>query len=302
MIIWQWRVLKIDLLIIWRLWTFEFFVLSFFIIFVDRFHGFVVKHRLLLFVDETQPLLVLDNFEQFSQISIDHAVKIELQNGVGEQDPLVFKSWMLVKVKFVIVSAPWLALGPRFETCDSSLGWAQFAHVFWMSCLEAHSTLIVDIWATKSIMVRVCGHAYMAGEMLFNLNEAMNILVPTFQALSTFYTFVFFLFAIKYYRLCSCSKLWRKKLIKLTSSIISIIFIHGLSSAFMSILHLSFILILPSLFLHLLLLLIWNIIKPILSLLLAHLFHPTPSLVLESLLNIHHGICNPRKSCDRVFW
>jgi hypothetical protein len=66
----------------------------------------VVKHRLLLFVDETQPLLVLDNFEQFSQISIDHAVKIELQNGVGEQDPLVFKSWMLVKVKFVIVSAP----------------------------------------------------------------------------------------------------------------------------------------------------------------------------------------------------
>lgn len=170
---------------------------------------------------------------------------------------------MLVKVIFVIVSAPWLALGPRFETCNSPLGWAQFAHVFWMSCLEANSTLMVDIWATESIMVRVCGHTYMACEMLFNLNEAMNVLVPTFQALSTFYAFIFSLFAIKYYRLRSCSKLWGEQLIKLTSSIMSTIFIHGLSSAFMLMLRLSFILILSRFFLHLLQRLIWNIIKPI---------------------------------------
>jgi hypothetical protein len=47
----------------------------------------------------------------------------------------------------------------------------------------------------------------MAGEMLFHLNEAMNVLVPTFQALSTFDAFVFSLFAVKHYRLCSSSKL-----------------------------------------------------------------------------------------------
>lgn len=83
---------------------------------------------------------------------------------------------------------------------------------------------------------------------------------------------------------------------------ISIIFVHGLSSTFMAMLHLSFMLILSSFFLYLLLLLVWNIIKPILSLLLAHLFHPTPSLVFNSLLNISHGVCYLRESYGKVCW